>query len=72
MNLNRKGLRKIIDMSIIGDLNEVVVVHKDRLCRFGFDLIEDIISKYSNGKITIIEKVNDKEPREELVEDVIH
>ena len=71
MNLNRKGLRKIIDISITGNLNEVVVVHKDRLCRFGFDLIEDIINKYSNGKITIIEKIDDKEPQEELVEDVL-
>ena len=71
MNLNRKGLRKIIDLSILGDINEVVVVHKDRLCRFGFDLIEDIITKYSNGKITIIEKTDNKESQEELVEDVL-
>lgn len=71
MNLNRKGLRKIIDMAIRGEIEEVVVVHRDRLCRFGYELIEDIISKYSNGKITIIEEVEDKEPREELVEDVL-
>lgn len=71
VNLNRKGLRKIIDMAIKGEIDEVVVVHKDRLCRFGYDLIEDIIIKYSNGKITIIEEVRDKEPREELVEDVL-
>jgi len=71
MNLNRKGLRKIIDMAIRGEIEEVVVVHRDRLCRFGYELIEDIISKYSNGKITIIEEIEDKEPREELVEDVL-
>ena len=39
INLNRRGLRKIIDMAIIGKLNEVVVVHKDRLCRFDYELI---------------------------------
>jgi putative resolvase len=71
INLNRRGLRKIIDMAIIGKLNEVVIVHKDRLCRFGYELIEDLINKYSNGKIIIIEKIEDKEPREELVEDVL-
>ena len=71
MNLNRKGLRKIIDMAIKSEIEEVVIVHKDRLCRFGYDLIEDIITKYSNGKITIIEEIEDKEPREELVEDVL-
>ena len=71
INLNRRGLRKIIDMAIAGKLNEVVIVHKDRLCRFGYELIEDLIYKYSNGKIIIIEKKEDKEPREELVEDVL-
>jgi putative resolvase len=71
MNLNRKGLRKIIDSAIEGNVNEVVVVHKDRLCRYGYELIEDIIKKYSNGKITILEAEPDKEPKEELVEDVL-
>lgn len=71
MNLNRKGLREIIDKSIKGDVKEVVIVHKDRLCRFGYELIKDIIEKYSNGKITVLEKTEKKEPKEELVEDVL-
>ena len=52
-------------------LDEVVIVHKDRLCIFGYELITDLITKYSNGKITIMESKEDKEPREELVEDVL-
>ena len=71
MNLNRKGLRTIIDKSIKGEVKEVVIVHKDRLCRYGYELIEDIIEKYSNGKIIILENLNKKEPKEELVEDVL-
>ena len=71
MNLNRKGLRTIIDKAIKGEVDEVVIVHKDRLCRFGYDLIEDIITKYSNGKITILESKDKKEPKEELVDDVL-
>jgi predicted site-specific integrase-resolvase len=71
MNMNRKGLRKIIDLAIKGMLDEVVIVHKDRLCRFGYELITDLITKYSNGKITIMESKEDKEPKEELVEDVL-
>ena len=31
-------------------------MHKDRLCRFGYELIEDLIKKYSNGKIIIVTK----------------
>jgi predicted site-specific integrase-resolvase len=71
MNLNRKGLRTIIDKAIKGEVEEVIIVHKDRLCRFGYELIEDIITKYSNGKITILESKDKKEPKEELVEDVL-
>ena len=71
MNLNRKGLRSIIDKAIKGEIGEIVIVHKDRLCRFGYELIEDIITKYSRGKITILEETEKKEPKEELVEDVL-
>jgi len=71
MNLNRKGLRSIIDKAIKGEVEEIVIVHKDRLCRFGYELIEDIITKYSKGKITILEESEKKEPKEELVEDVL-
>ena len=41
------------------------------MCRFGYDLIEDIIKKYSNGKIIILETTDKKEPKEELVDDVL-
>jgi len=71
MNLNRKGLRKIIDEAIKGRVNNIVIVHKDRLCRFGYELVEDIIHKYSNGKIIIIENNPKKEIKEELVDDVL-
>ena len=71
MNLNRKGLRSLIDKSIKGEVKEVVIVHKDRLCRYGYELIEDIIKKYSNGKIIIIDNLEKEEPKEELVEDVL-
>ena len=41
------------------------------MCRFGYDLIEDLIKKYSNGNIVIIGLTKDKEPKEELVDDVL-
>ena len=71
MNLNRKGLRRIIDEAINDNINEVVIAYKDRLCRFGYELIEDIIRKQSNGKIIIVENNKKKEFKEELVDDVL-
>ena len=41
------------------------------LLRFGYDLLEHIIKKYSNGKIIIMEEKEDMEPEEEIVKDVL-
>jgi len=71
MNLNKKGIRKIIKLAIAGKIEEVVVAYKDRLARFGYELIESLIEEYSNGKIIIINKKDDMEPEEELVKDVL-
>jgi len=71
INLNRKGLNKIIDWAIEGKIKEIVVAYKDRLARFGYTLIERIIEEYSDGKIKIINKEEGKEPQEELMEDVL-
>lgn len=71
MNLNKRGIKKIIHLAIEGKIEEVVVVHKDKLCRFGFELIEELINKYSNGKIIIINKDEKEEPETELVKDVL-
>jgi putative resolvase len=71
INLTKKGLMKIIELAIEGKLEELVIVHKDRLARFGYELIELLIEKYSDGKITIINKKEEVEPEEEMVKDVL-
>lgn len=71
INFNRKGLRKIIDLGINGKINKLVVAYKDRLTRFGFELIEDLIKKYSDGKIIILNKKGEIEPEKELALDVL-
>ena len=71
MNLNKRGIRKIIKLAIEGRINELVVAYKDRLTRIGYELIEDLIKEYSNGKIIIINKKDNLEPEEELAYDVL-
>ena len=56
INMNRRGLKQIIDYAIKGQVNTVVVAYKDRMARFGFELIEHIIQTYSKGKIIILNK----------------
>jgi putative resolvase len=45
INWNRKGLQTILEQSMLGNVSEVVVAHRDRLCRFAFELIEFILTK---------------------------
>lgn len=71
LNFKRNGLNKIIDLAINGDIEVVVVTHKDRLARFGYDLIETIISKYSKGKIKVENKKEEETPLEEISKDII-
>ncbi len=71
LNLNKRGIRKIIHLAIEGKVNELVVAHRDRLTRFGFELIEEIINKYSKGKIIILSELEKLEPEEEIVKDIM-
>jgi predicted site-specific integrase-resolvase len=68
INFNRKGLDKILDASLFGSIGEVVVAHKDRLSRFGFDLIKLIIEK-RGGKIIVLDDEKNKSSDQELAEE---
>lgn len=71
VNLNKRGIRKIISLAIEGRIEELVIAYKDRLARFGYELIEDLITTYSKGKIIIINKKKELKPEEELAFDVL-
>ncbi len=69
INFKRKGLATILELANQGDIGEVVVAHKDRLCRFGFELIEWLINK-NGGKLMVLEDVS-LSPQEELTQDLL-
>jgi len=72
INFNRKGLNKIIDLGINNKINKLVIAYKDRLTRFGFEMIERILKVYSNCDIIIENKnVDDNKPEEEVMQDVL-
>jgi predicted site-specific integrase-resolvase len=70
INFKRKGLSTILDASLQGTVGEIIVAHKDRLCRFGFDLIKLIIEK-QGGKITVLDDEQNKSSEQELSEDLL-
>jgi len=71
LNFKRKGLDEVIDLAINNKLNSVVIFYKDRLARFGYDLIEMILRKYSNAEIIILNNNENKLPMVEISEDII-
>lgn len=69
INYNKKGLLYLIDRILTGDVERVVILYKDRLIRFGFELIEHIC-QLNDTKIEIIDNT-EKTEQEELVEDLV-
>ncbi len=69
INYNKKGLDQLIDMITNSEVEKIVVLYKDRLLRFGFELIDNICRKYG----TVIEIIDntDKTEEQELVEDLV-
>lgn len=71
INFKRKGLQTLLDSCLQNRIGEVVVAYRDRLCRFGFELIESLIIK-AGGKITIIGPENEEvDESKELADDLL-
>lgn len=70
INFKRKGLSTILECCMKQNIGNIVITHKDRLSRFGFDLIDIIVQK-SGGKIIIIDDEKNKSTEQELSEDLL-
>ena len=69
INYNKKGLNQLIDMVTNSEVEKIVVLYKDRLIRFGYELIENLCKKFGTT-IEIIDNT-EKTERQELVEDLV-
>ena len=68
INYKKKGLQELIRRISQNQIEKVVVLYKDWLLRFGFELIEYIASLY-NCEIEIIDNT-EKSEQQELVEEI--
>ena len=53
LNWNRSGFNSLLEDVYKGNIQEIVVTYKDRLCRFGFELVEWILKKH-NVKLLVL------------------
>ena len=69
LNWKRKGLSSILERLHRGDKLTLVVAHRDRLARFGFELIEWLVQQ--NGREVVVLNQPDASPESELTEDLL-
>jgi predicted site-specific integrase-resolvase len=68
LSFKRKGLKALLERALCGESLTVVITHRDRLVRFGFDLVEGLF-KRSGGSVMVLNH-NSTSPVEELTRDL--
>ena len=69
INYNKKGLKQLIEKINNQEVSRVVVLYKDRLIRFGFELIE-YLCQINGVELEVIDHT-EKSKEEELTDDLI-
>lgn len=69
INYSKRGLTKLLERIHNGEVSKVVVLYKDRLVRFGFELLETVC-KLNDCEIEIVDNTP-KTNEEELVNDLV-
>ena len=69
MNMSRPKFMELVKGMIDGSVGTVIVAHKDRLARFGFDLVQNIADTY--GCEIIVTDNEELSPQQEMVEDLM-
>lgn len=69
MNFKRKKFLSLISRVTSGEISQLIVAHKDRLCRFGFDFFEHLANQ--NGCEILVVNQESLSPQQEMVEDLM-
>jgi putative resolvase len=70
LNYHKKGLRQLIRQIVSGEVGRLVLTHKDRLLRFGSELIFSLCEHFGT-EVVIINASEEASFEEELVTDVL-
>jgi putative resolvase len=70
MNYHKKGLKRLLNDILSGKIGRLVIVHKDRLLRFGAELIFGICEA-KNVEVVILNQGEDTTFEEDLAKDVL-
>ena len=70
MNYRKKGLKRLLDDVLEGRIGRLVITHKDRLLRFGAELVFAICAA-KNVEVVILNQGEDTTFEEDLAQDVL-
>ena len=70
MNYKKKGLNRLLKLLCTGNIDRLVITHKDRLLRFGSELVFAICEIFGI-EVVIINKSADSSYEEDLTSDVL-
>jgi len=69
LNYKRKNFLRLMEMVEGGEVSEIVIAHKDRLVRFGFEWFEKFC--VDHGVILTVMNAESLSPEEEMTKDLL-
>lgn len=70
LNFKRKGLQTLLEHVLQGTVSTIVVTYKDRLCRYGIELLEFIFKKFGT-QLLVHSNTEDTSETRELADDLL-
>jgi predicted site-specific integrase-resolvase len=70
MNYSKRGLKRLLRLITSGEVDRLVLTHKDRLLRFGSELVFSLCQQFG-VEVVIINRTEDASFEEELASDVL-
>jgi excisionase family DNA binding protein len=70
MNYRKRGLRRLLEKIVAGEVGRLVLTHKDRLLRFGAELVFSLCEA-KETEVVLINHGSEPTLEEELVQDVL-
>ena len=71
INFKRKILYRLLEQAFKGELEEIVVAHRDRLCRLAWDHFQWLFNRLGVRLIVDSEEEKDASPGEQLADDLM-
>ena len=69
LNFRRKHFLRVLDAVVLGRIERLIVAHRDRLCRFGFEMIEHLCRTHDCDLVVMNQE--SLSPEQEMVQDML-